>query len=343
MRNPKISVIVPMYNAATHIEASINSIREQSIEDIEILCIDDGSSDDTAKIVKDIANADERIIYLSQRNSGPAVARNFGIDKAKGEYIAFMDSDDFYPELDTLSTMYAAAIDNGALICGGEMSDYDDLTHKIVTDYPSSLYGYHFFSDGWVDYKDYQFDFGYYRFIYSAKFIKDNGIKFPERRRYEDPLFFVNAMHIAGRFYALNKVTYRYRINQIRPGHWDAKSTIDALQGLIDVLDFSVKYHYVDLHVLCLERLSLLLQPAITYCFDDKENGREIVDLLEIIDNKISPIMIQQSTLTFAEEMSGAGSKAIQKARDERKTIRYKLRQYKLYYILKDLKYRGLR
>ena len=89
-----VSVIIPTYNRADKIEKSITSVINQTYKDIEIIVVDDGSTDSTEKVVKKIN--DTRINYVKQKNSGACIARNYGIELSKGEYIAFHDSDDVW-------------------------------------------------------------------------------------------------------------------------------------------------------------------------------------------------------------------------------------------------------
>lgn len=92
---PKISIIIPAYNEEKNIARCLNSVLAQSFTNFEALCIDDGSTDSTAEIIKSFAEKDERIILLKNPNKGVSSARNFGIENAKGNYIGFVDSDDF--------------------------------------------------------------------------------------------------------------------------------------------------------------------------------------------------------------------------------------------------------
>lgn len=91
----KISIIVPVYNTEKFLEKCLNSLINQTLKDIEIICINDGSTDNSLQILKKFANKDKRIQIINQTNSGPSIARNIGIKKAKGEYIGFVDSDDW--------------------------------------------------------------------------------------------------------------------------------------------------------------------------------------------------------------------------------------------------------
>ena len=95
MQNSKVSIIVPAYNAEKNIEQCINSIENQTYKDIEIIIINDGSKDNTQKISENLKKIYKNIIVVNQENKGVSQSRNTGIDKATGEYIMFVDSDDF--------------------------------------------------------------------------------------------------------------------------------------------------------------------------------------------------------------------------------------------------------
>jgi len=104
-KKPFFSVIMPVYNRADLVKDSIVSVLNQSFDDFELICIDDGSTDNTLLVLKEIANRDKRIKLISHQNKGRCAARNEGINAAAGEWIAFLDSDDFYLE-NHLSIMY---------------------------------------------------------------------------------------------------------------------------------------------------------------------------------------------------------------------------------------------
>ncbi len=91
----KVSVIVPVYNAEKYLTVCLNSIRKQTHDDFEIICVNDGSSDRSLEILKAFAEKDERIQFVSQENAGQSAARNRGLDMATGDYVMFLDSDDF--------------------------------------------------------------------------------------------------------------------------------------------------------------------------------------------------------------------------------------------------------
>ena len=104
----KISVIIPAYNAEKFLVESLQSVVNQTIDDFEIIVIDDGSTDSTLDILKNYEKSYENFNVICQENAGPAAARNKGLDVAKGEYIYFFDADDVL-ELDALESLYATA------------------------------------------------------------------------------------------------------------------------------------------------------------------------------------------------------------------------------------------
>ena len=105
----KVSVIVPVYNVEDYIEKCLNSLVNQTLEDIEIIIVNDGSKDNSENIIKSfLSRYPQKIKYLKKENGGLSDARNYGIPYAIGEYIAFLDSDD-YVELDTYENMYNLA------------------------------------------------------------------------------------------------------------------------------------------------------------------------------------------------------------------------------------------
>ena len=129
---PLISVIVPMYNAQKYIDRCLTSLIRQTLNNIQILLVNDGSTDETEKIAKEYE--DKRIIVISINRSGPGVARNIGIDKAEGEYIAFVDVDDWIEE-DALEKLYLSAKNSDAdiAVCGfiREVIDVQGNTYSI--------------------------------------------------------------------------------------------------------------------------------------------------------------------------------------------------------------------
>ena len=248
-----LSVIIPIYNKAAYILGCLNSVVAQSLRDIEIICIDAGSTDGSAEIISEFAEKDERIRLIKQNNQGAGVARNAGIKSAKGEYIAFLDADDYYPSNDTLARIYGAAKANNADICGGSFCEIRG--NEIVTKFDGIMSGNTFAREGWIDYRDYQFDYGYYRFIYRRDFLARNALFFPDYRRYQDPPFMLRAFAVAGRLYAIPDITYCYRVSNC-PVNWTTEKVLDLLCGIEDNLRFSAERSFERVHALNYYRLT---------------------------------------------------------------------------------------
>ena len=144
---PLISVIMPAYNAQSYIEQAIDSVLSQSVTDLELLVIDDGSQDNTRQIVTAIAKKDHRVrLLVNEQNMGAAGTRNRGLELCRGQYVALLDSDDYYLE-GMLQSMLHRAEETGAdiIYCSYAIVDEDgkplcnDFIVPEETDFESSL------------------------------------------------------------------------------------------------------------------------------------------------------------------------------------------------------------
>ncbi len=96
MNSPLVSVVIPAYNAAQTLKATVQSVFEQTVQDFEIVIVDDGSKDDTLKVAQSIADSDSRVKVISQPNGGAAAARNTAVRATTGKYLALLDADDLW-------------------------------------------------------------------------------------------------------------------------------------------------------------------------------------------------------------------------------------------------------
>ena len=249
-----ISIIIPIYNREACLHFCLNSVINQSLKNIEIICIDDGSEDNSLKILKKYKKRDNRLIIIHQNNQGPAKARNIGIKISKGKFISFMDSDDLFPNNYTLELMFKKAILNKVLICGGGLRAFIQYNDKIKI---LNKLNISFSKNAILYYSKYQFDFYYQRFIYNKNFIKKNKLYFPNYLGYEDPPFFINVMGLAKKFYALKNITYYYNVktpNKIKL--LKERNIVDIYKGLRDSLYYSKSMHLYKLYYLVLLRFN---------------------------------------------------------------------------------------
>lgn len=135
MKKPSISVIVPYYNSKKYISKCINSILNQTFKDFELILVDDGSTDNSYNLCLSYAQKDERIVLLKKENGGQGTARNMGLDIALGDFIGFVDSDD-YIQPNMYEIMYNSCIDHNAelSICGYNTFRSDSMSPKPLSD-----------------------------------------------------------------------------------------------------------------------------------------------------------------------------------------------------------------
>ena len=135
---PKVSVIIPVYNVDQYLSQCLDSVVNQTLEDIEIICVDDGSTDNSLKILMEYAEKDSRVIVLRQQNKGAGVARNYGMNIAKGKYFSFLDSDDFFSETLLMDSVQKAEADDADIVVY-RFEKYNQLHQS----YTSCEYAFH--------------------------------------------------------------------------------------------------------------------------------------------------------------------------------------------------------
>lgn len=125
MNEPLISVIIPAYNVAPYIRQAVESVLSQTYRQLEVLVIDDGSTDDTAVVLQELVAGDSRLSLIKQVNQGAAAARNAGLDRAIGDYVSFVDADDWLPPT-AISDLYDAAVKARSLAAVGAVVYVDN-------------------------------------------------------------------------------------------------------------------------------------------------------------------------------------------------------------------------
>lgn len=226
---PKVSVVVPVYNAAPWLRECLDSVLGQTLREIEVICVDDGSTDESGVILEEYSRADQRLVVVHQTNAGSGKARNRALDMAKGAAIAFVDPDDFYPSCDVLEHLYAHLGEYGSSVVGGDIRCVPDdcpraqYTQSVWDDYRRLP------SQGMHSYLDWQAPWGYCNFLYDADLVRQSGARFGEMRRFQDPPFFVKVMSEAGSFMMLGECAYCYRI-RATPIDWKSQGGLLAAE-----------------------------------------------------------------------------------------------------------------
>ena len=183
----KVSVIIPVYNSKNYLKECLNSILNQTLDDIEVICVNDCSKDNSLSILQKYASKDKRIKIIDlPQNKGAGSARNIGIDNARGEYIGFVDSDDlidshFYEKL------YKKATETDADVAKGNIYNYyGEINQSKLTDF--------YDMNDKIRENKFCFYYGFTSAIYKKSFIDKFYIRFPEGLNYfEDPYFSIKA------------------------------------------------------------------------------------------------------------------------------------------------------
>ena len=216
-KNPQISVIIPIYNCEKYIKECLSSLIKQTFKNFEIICINDGSNDDTLKILKKFEAKDERIKIFNQNNSGPGIARNVGMKKSKGEYLMFLDSDDIFKKT-MLEELYIKIKENDSdvVICNSQNFEKKKWWKKFYE--KNYLINDNIIKQKTFSSLDIEKDF-FNLFIwwpwdklFKRKYIENLGIEYQNLKSSED-LFFVAASVIAAKKISyLDKILINHRI-----------------------------------------------------------------------------------------------------------------------------------
>ncbi len=211
----KISVIVPVFNAEKYLKECIDSIIAQTLREIEIICVDDGSTDNSLHILKDYALKDSRIAIIEQKNKGAGAARNLGLECAKGEYLSFLDADDFF-EPSMLETMYNKAKKHSIdiIVCRSDkfLQEYGILEENPLSVNAKLLPNDDVFCTKDIEKNIFKTMIGWtWDKLFLASFIKEHGLKFQEQRTTNDMFFVFAALASSKKIAVCNTIFVHYR------------------------------------------------------------------------------------------------------------------------------------
>lgn len=230
----QISMIIPVYNAEDYIQEMLDSIEGQTFIKYEAIIIDDGSTDDSASIIKTFCHRDSRFKYHKQENQGVSAARNKGLELAQGDYIAFFDADDVIPP-DALERLYRAVREESADLAIGIMSELKADDNTKVNSHTKAL-------SKNKDIKKYDtnliWSFSLANKLFKREIIEANHLRFAPIRHTEDGLFVFHYVYKCRKITGCDSIVYLYRK---RP-FWEKKSvtqhaTAELLEDFIYALD----------------------------------------------------------------------------------------------------------
>lgn len=225
------SIIIPVYNVEQYLRDCLDSVLNQTMPDWEAVCVNDGSTDGSAAILKEYAGKDERFRIITQSNKGLSAARNTGINAAQGDCILFLDSDDWL-ETDALQIL-ADHSDGADMVCfsgrrfieeTGVFHPSDPLVEKAY------LTGMDYYNENALQHRDFAFVCAVLR-LYKRSFLVENNLRFKEGIFHEDNLFTPLACFYARQLKVINRCLYNYRV---RP---QSITTTADTKRLVDMLD----------------------------------------------------------------------------------------------------------
>lgn len=205
----KVSIIVPVYNVEKYLECCLESLINQTLKDIEIICVNDGSTDNSGKILDNYAAKDNRIKIISQENKKQGAARNRGLEIACGEYIGFIDSDDYidndyYEKMYETSQKYSCDIVVASILKHKKNYDKFNILYKNITEAETLSQKIDICKD-----KKNRF-FNVTNKIYRSSFIKGNNLLFAEGCYFEDVMFSMKTIFYANKIFSCPNVKYHY-------------------------------------------------------------------------------------------------------------------------------------
>lgn len=309
----EISVIVPVYNVSEYLAQCMDSIINQTFEDIEIICVNDGSTDDSLEILEGYSQKDKRIRIISQENRGLGAARNVGMRAAEGSYLFFIDSDDFIKP-NALELLHENAVSNKSDVVFYRAYKYIDgeevpnVLFNFEKEFPEA--DFNDFTFTYRDVKGFVLNNGFNAWIklYSRQFIDANpDFEFTENIAFEDVLPHVMLMIRASRISFVPEFLYCYRYNEASLVN-NPENAFDILKIVDMVIDFIKKSNLeeefmLDLDYFKFKRVNFHLTKSYSEEFfqKSKELCKSIVhtDLLRDFELERYEFILQSDT--FAE------------------------------------------
>lgn len=208
VNTPEISIVIPIYNVEKYLNRCLASIEKQTFKDFEVIMVDSGSTDGSAKIAKEFAKRDERFKFFARENLGASNTRNFAMKQTSGEYISFIDSDD-YISYNFLAVLYSAIkrTDADIAMCGFNIHFEQNSKNKPMKSLKAGEYG----RDEALGYllKDNEIRFFIWNKLWRADLLKNNNIEFRDMY-YEDVLFCTQAFSKMNKLVTVDKKAYYY-------------------------------------------------------------------------------------------------------------------------------------
>ena len=250
----KLSIVVPIYNVELYLNDCLTSLINQTLKEIEIICINDGSKDNSLAILKEFAKKDNRIIIIDKKNEGQSIARNIGVEVAEGEFLGFVDADDTI-DLDYFEKLYNTAKSNNCDIACAGYRRFSKKKTIIKKSYSEEIISENINEKIQLD------NLPYDNYIWNKIYKREVWIKeklvFPAGRYFEDIALVIKLLHTFKRMVTVPNVYYNYRINPL--------STVNQK-------NFKHKYDY---------------KWAMNELYEYAKNNNIYIDKSDLIDKKV--------------------------------------------------------
>lgn len=296
MKNkPLVSVIVPIYNVEQYLRTCINSIVKQTYENIEIILVDDESPDNSGLICEEYKQKDKRICVIHQKNMGLSGARNSGIEIARGEYIVFIDSDDWI-ELNYIECMMKYAKNDRIVACGF-VEEYGDQVHKHYGEFKeyqgSDILKFYLEDEAYDCTYGGTLQMGSYAWnkLYPRKVFQS--IRYPVGRKYEDMAIVAEIFFNVKKLTVISDVLYHYRIRRDSITQTKSKSNqFEYLKSRLCQEEYILSGHTENLYIKMLVLFAAWCVIKESYCGSYKLNSEENKYLKNIIKNRMVALSI---------------------------------------------------
>lgn len=279
---PAISVIVPVFNPGEYLDECVDSILSQDVDSLEVIFVNDGSTDNSLESLKDYAQRDNRIRVISQFNCGAGAARNRGIEAARGVKLAFIDPDDRYPSTTVLSSLAQGLDASPYSMCGGSFAILE-TDGRINTDFPFCQANYRVANERDVPASEVWSDYGWIRFMYDSTLFDDEEMRFPQLNWYEDPVFFLKAVLKSGGYHEIPNEVYLYRYGY-KKTDWTPGRTRDLLRGIASNLRLSYEGGMFEAYALVIQRLDEDYIDALIDNFEDEGVFSQLFEIQDYIN-----------------------------------------------------------
>ena len=287
----KISIIMPLYNVERYLSKALQSLLNQTYQHLEIICVNDGSTDGTLDILNAFAKKDDRIRVITQKNAGVATARNTALDAATGKYIMSCDGDDWYEPVMCAQMLNAIeTTDSDVVVCGctfefEKSEETEQLTQR-------RFLHENYYNPDKIPQKNYQINVMLWNKIWKKEIIDRYCIRFPDGHEHDDDAFWFMYGFVADKVYYLKEKLYHYfiRQNSMMDNYFNKKpkNRNDRLSSADYVCDFLIKHNLLSRYEYAMKEIYLMqLNDSCGY-FTEQENEKNCLLVNERIKKYFS-------------------------------------------------------